>query len=78
MKKRRRHQARFNNKTNTNKATLKARTSQSQVPDASVQDDIAQLAYALWQQRGCPYGSSEADWHEAERELRQSPEHVSR
>jgi Protein of unknown function (DUF2934) len=33
-------------------------------------DEIAALAYALWQARGCPYGSPEEDWLRAERELR--------
>ena len=31
---------------------------------------IEQLAYSLWQQRGCPDGSSDEDWFRAERELR--------
>lgn len=35
----------------------------------SQQTDIAQLAYTLWQQRGCPIGSAEIDWLEAERQL---------
>ena len=30
---------------------------------------IAQLAYVLWQQRGCPVGSAEIDWQEAEQQL---------
>jgi hypothetical protein len=33
-------------------------------------DEIAALAYELWQARGCPYGSSEDDWLRAESELR--------
>jgi|SwirhisoilCB2_FD_contig_41_13193906_length_262_multi_4_in_0_out_0_1 Protein of unknown function (DUF2934) len=33
------------------------------------QDDIARLAYALWQRRGCPDGSAEMDWLEAETQL---------
>lgn len=33
------------------------------------QDDIANLAYALWQRRGCPDGSAEVDWLEAEAQL---------
>jgi hypothetical protein len=33
-------------------------------------DDIATLAYALWQARGCPDGSPEEDWFRAEAELR--------
>ena len=28
---------------------------------------IADLAYELWRARGCPHGSSEQDWLEAER-----------
>ncbi len=32
--------------------------------------DIANLAYTLWQQRGCPEGSPEQDWSEAERIMR--------
>jgi len=34
------------------------------------QNDIAQLAYALWQRRGCPEGSPEMDWIQAEAQLR--------
>ena len=30
---------------------------------------IAALAYALWEQRGCPVGSPEEDWLRAERQL---------
>ena len=32
-------------------------------------EDIVSLAYALWQQRGCPEGSPEEDWFRAEQEL---------
>jgi hypothetical protein len=32
--------------------------------------DIANLAYALWQYRGCPEGSAEQDWYEAEETVR--------
>ena len=32
--------------------------------------DIAKLAYALWEERGVPDGSAEEDWIEAERRLR--------
>ena len=35
----------------------------------SGQTEIAQLAYVLWQQRGCPEGSAEVDWFEAEQQL---------
>lgn len=33
------------------------------------QDRIAQLAYQLWQERGCPQGSPEVDWERAVRML---------
>jgi Protein of unknown function (DUF2934) len=33
-------------------------------------DEIAILAYQLWQARGCPYGSPEEDWLHAESDLR--------
>ena len=33
-------------------------------------DDIAVLAHKLWEARGCPNGSSEADWFQAAQELR--------
>ena len=34
------------------------------------QQDIAKLAYALWEERGMPSGSAKEDWIEAERRLR--------
>ena len=33
-------------------------------------DDIASLAHRLWQDRGCPDGSPQADWFHAVEELR--------
>jgi DUF2934 family protein len=33
-------------------------------------EDIAILAYALWQERGCPLGSPEEDWFKAEEQLK--------
>jgi hypothetical protein len=30
---------------------------------------IAALAYQLWQERGCPIGSDQEDWFQAEQEL---------
>jgi Protein of unknown function (DUF2934) len=33
-------------------------------------DDIADLAYELWQARGCPGGSPQEDWFHAVEELR--------
>lgn len=40
------------------------------VPDGLDRDEIALRAYALWQGRGCPSGSAEQDWLEAEHQLR--------
>jgi len=34
-------------------------------------EEIARLAYALWEARGCQGGSPEDDWRHAEEELRQ-------
>jgi hypothetical protein len=36
--------------------------------------DIAALAYELWQQRGCPEGSPEEDWYQAERKIQSQTE----
>ena len=38
-----------------------------QAPDHEV---IARLAYEHWQARGCPEGSPEVDWFQAEADLR--------
>ena len=42
------------------------------VGPALAQQDIACLAYAIWQERGCQIGSAEEDWFEAERRLQAS------
>lgn len=39
-------------------------------PDPVAHVSIAARAYELWQARGCPAGSSEVDWFQAEQELR--------
>lgn len=31
--------------------------------------DIADRAYAIWMDRGCPHGSSNEDWYRAEQQL---------
>jgi Protein of unknown function (DUF2934) len=31
---------------------------------------IGELAYSLWQSRGCPEGSAEKDWLDAEKQLK--------
>ena len=35
----------------------------------SYREDVATLAYRLWQERGCPDGSSQVDWFQAEQLL---------
>jgi hypothetical protein len=62
----------------SNRATRIEDPSQSDMSEASIKESIANLAYALWQRRGCPHGSADEDWREAERQLRESPEQVSR
>ena len=34
------------------------------------ENDVADRAYQRWVERGCPQGSADEDWFEAERELR--------
>jgi hypothetical protein len=36
----------------------------------SLNEQIAALAHALWNERGCPEGSPEEDWFKAEQEIR--------
>jgi hypothetical protein len=50
-------------------STEQALTSTSQTTESSRSEDIARLAYTLWQQRGYPVGSAEIDWRDAEQQL---------
>jgi hypothetical protein len=34
------------------------------------QEQIAQRAYTIWQEQGCPVGREEENWYQAERELK--------
>jgi hypothetical protein len=36
-------------------------------------EDIAALAYAVWQEKGCPAGTLQEDWLRAEQELAANP-----
>src|ERR1035438_2013283 len=36
-------------------------------------EDIAALAHAMWEARGCPAGSPEEDWYQAVQKLRDRP-----
>jgi len=44
--------------------------SPSETDNHIASEDIAALAYELWQARGRPEGSPEVDWLEAEKQLR--------
>ncbi len=33
-------------------------------------EQIVSLAHALWEQKGCPEGSADEDWFEAEKDLK--------
>ena len=50
----------------------KAAASQSQAgqPTSIAEEQISARAYELWIERGCPIGSPEVDWYNAEQELR--------
>jgi len=39
------------------------------VEGVQIQDDIARLAYSLWEARGGNGGSAEEDWYRAEKEI---------
>jgi hypothetical protein len=41
-----------------------------EVSEDSISDDIAQLAYSLWEARGRSGGSPEEDWYRAEHLIR--------
>jgi hypothetical protein len=45
-------------------------TAEIVTPDPANHDDIAILAYRLWQQRGCPIGSDQEDWFRAEQGIK--------
>ena len=52
-----------------NKATSESKRKNSAATTASEPDHVAELAYILWESRGCPIGSPEEDWFKAEQEL---------
>jgi hypothetical protein len=48
----------------------------SSAQPSATHEDIAKLAYHLWEERGAPIGSPEVDWERAEQELaREGTEH---
>jgi hypothetical protein len=56
----------FNNGKSKTTMTDEEHASHGQLP---THNEIAERAHERWLQRGCPSGSNEEDWLEAEREL---------
>jgi len=56
--------------------SIERETTQTESQSEAQQHDIAKLAYALWQHRGCPEGSAEADWLEAEETVRLAAQRI--
>ena len=52
-------------------AEISARADTVAVRRELTHEDIARLAYALWEARGCQAGNPEEDWLRAEQELRE-------
>lgn len=45
--------------------------------EAAIRQLIAERAYHLWETQGCPVGCDLIHWHQAEQEIRSSPERGS-
>jgi len=60
------HQQLENTITDEDKIILSALEESSEHQN---REQIAALAYALWQARGCPDGTPDEDWFRAEREI---------
>ena len=45
----------------------------SQLPRSPGSDQLAKFAYSLWEERGCPEGSPDQDWFDAERRVGGEP-----
>ena len=58
-------------KTSSKKAASRKAISTRREPVVRIVSDeeIANLAYALWEQRGRPLGTPEEDWHNARTQL---------
>jgi hypothetical protein len=62
----------------TTQSTRHADISEFQVSPISMQEQIARLAYSIWERRNCVEGSADEDWKQAEHELRHSALTVAR
>jgi hypothetical protein len=47
-------------------------SAEQNVSEAPGADTIAALAYQIWRNRGCPYGTDKEDWFRAEQELKRT------
>jgi hypothetical protein len=56
-------------KIDPKKAVATGSKTQAAITPARDTGNIAVRAYELWLQRGCPIGSPEVDWYQAEREI---------
>lgn len=61
--------ARQRTKVSVAVAGTQAQTTEIEQPSQDYREEIARLAYYLWQARGEPDGSPEEDWFRAEREI---------
>jgi hypothetical protein len=57
-------------KTTAQKASPKNTRADEPFAHTVSDEEIALRAYALWEERGRPYGSPEEDWHNARTQLR--------
>ena len=48
---------------------VQSQTDQTSAAQENASQDIASLAYTLWEQRGRPQGSAEQDWNRAEEQI---------
>jgi hypothetical protein len=60
------------------RAASVVRTETTAALTSADRDEIARIAYTLWEQRGGQGGSSEDDWHRAEQEFRKKRETTPR
>ena len=65
-----------NDKKQSSNAATVAEMESSNLPDQKTADveEVRNLAYRFWQERGCPTGTSKEDWFRAERELASAAE----
>ena len=59
--------------TQATKPAVAAETGTKTIEAIPAHEKIAALAYSLWQARGCPEGTPEEDWLNAERTVAAKP-----